>query len=157
MSGLFDFLLALPQAAMANDAEHKAFDTNYEQMRRARLGADMNAVDALQQGGIAAGQQRMRGSQVIGAQKAAYAASGVDVSSGTPAEQQASTALTAELNAQNAENNAVRQALGYRRTADQYGLQMKAASDKLNADDYANGISALSKMANGLTSFLGGM
>lgn len=76
------------------------------------------AADALQRGGQEAGATRQAGSQVAAQQRVAYANSGVDANVGTAANVQAGTKALAELDAQVVENNAAREAWGYK----QHGL-----------------------------------
>lgn len=93
--------------------------------RNAQL-AEAQATDAQQRGGREAGLLRMRASRLTGAQKAAYANSGVDVSSGSPLEAMADTRMMSELDVLTARNNAARQAWGYRVEAQNYREQARA-------------------------------
>lgn len=78
------------------------------------------AADALQQGAFQAGKLRAQSSQMLGEQKAGYAASGVDVTQGTPLQTMAGTRFLSDLDVQTAHNNAARRALGYQVQAQQY-------------------------------------
>jgi hypothetical protein len=75
--------------------------------------SDQQAQDALQRGQIEESRQRLQTRQTIGASRAAQAASGVDVSSGSAADVQASEAGLGELDALTIRNNAQREAWGY--------------------------------------------
>lgn len=72
------------------------------------------AADSLQRGYADAGQARRAGAMVAAKQKVAYANSGVSADVGTAANVQASTEALAELDAMTLENNAAREAFGYR-------------------------------------------
>ena len=82
----------------------------YEAYERERYGQEL----ALRQVGEA--------DKVIGAQRAAFASKGVDVSGGTARAVQAESRLTARLNAIDIEENARRQAFGIRRRSVDLGL-----------------------------------
>ena len=75
--------------------------------------ASKAAGDALQRGKEDAAAARMRVRAIIGAQRAKYAASGAELS-GTPVDVLADTAQLGELDALTIENNAAREAYGYR-------------------------------------------
>lgn len=75
--------------------------------------ADRNAADALDRGRLAENRQRGDVRGVLGAQRAAYAGSGVDLSSGSVADVQSDTARMGELDALTIRNNAAREAWGY--------------------------------------------
>lgn len=87
------------------------------------------AANAYQLGAWRAGLLRTKASQLQGAQKAGYAASGVDVTQGTPLQTMAGTRFMADTDIQTAHNNAARQAWGYLQQAQQYQKQ----ADYLNS------------------------
>ncbi|WP_454911120.1 virion core protein, T7 gp14 family [Stutzerimonas chloritidismutans] len=70
--------------------------------------------DAMQRGGVAADEQRKTTQQVIGAQRAGFAANGIDVNTGTAGQIQNDAAALGELDALTIMNNAAREAYGYR-------------------------------------------
>jgi hypothetical protein len=78
----------------------------------ARL-ADIAGADAIRRGETAAYRTRLRGTAVIGAQRAAYASQNVDVNKGSAAKAQEDTASLSALDALTIRNNAAREALGY--------------------------------------------
>lgn len=88
--------------------------------------AEMAARDAMARGVQEAGRARTATSQLIGEQRVAYAASGVDPTQGTAAKTQADTRMVGELEALLVENNATREAWGLRRQAAAHGEQAKA-------------------------------
>lgn len=71
------------------------------------------ARDALERGSLEADEQRKQTQQVIGSQRTAYAANGIDVNTGTAGQVQNDTAALGELDALTIMNNAAREAYGY--------------------------------------------
>jgi hypothetical protein len=121
-----------------------------ENVENRRL-SEFAARDALQRGAVEAGQARIAGSKMAGRQKVAYAASGVDPTVGTAAQVQAETAATSELEAATIENNAAREAWGFRRFGVKY--QQQAALDSRRhgyrqAGTALSGLARLSKYAD---------
>lgn len=82
------------------------------------------AKDALTRGKDTEDRFRKSIKGFIGSQRAAYAAQGIDVASGSSVEVQADTAKQGELDALTIRTNAAREAWGYRVQAK--GLQLKA-------------------------------
>jgi len=78
------------------------------------------AQDAVMRGKKNAEQYRQRGARIRGEQVAAYAAQGVDVNYGTPAGRQAETTQLAGADAIEVENNAWREAFGFKTQAISY-------------------------------------
>ena len=76
--------------------------------------ADQQAADAITRGQEQQQQVRAQTRQTIGSQRAGFAASGVDVSSGSAADVQADAAFLGELDALTAETNAAREAWGFK-------------------------------------------
>ena len=111
--------------------------------------AEIQAADALQRGAYHAGQIRMRAGQIVGQQRAAYGASGVDANTGSAARVQVATRAMGELDAQTAQNNAARQAWGYNVTAQQYGEQA-------GLDRQAQGQAATGALLGGIGQAAGG-
>lgn len=94
----------------------------------------MAAGDARLRGDAEAQRVAARGSQVIGAQKAAAGASGVDIASGSPAQLINASSGKVELDVKTAQNNAAREAWGYE--TEQTNAQLQA-SQAGSAADYA--------------------
>jgi hypothetical protein len=103
---------------IANESETRAKEK--EARENARL-AQRAAVDALERGAREAGQARMGTSRLVAQQRVAYANSGVDPTVGTAARVQAETRAMGELDARTLENNAAREAWGFRT----YGLKYR--------------------------------
>jgi hypothetical protein len=76
--------------------------------------AEVQAVDAQTRGELAVQQIQQQVKQVIGGQRAAFAAGSIDVSSGSAAEVQADAAYLGAIDAATSRNNAAREAWGYR-------------------------------------------
>lgn len=72
------------------------------------------AQDAITRGGIEADEQRKTTQQVIGAQRAGFAAGNIDVNTGSAGQIQNDTAALGELDALTIMNNAAREAYGYK-------------------------------------------
>lgn len=75
---------------------------------------EMAAADAQARGGVAAGRERMQTSDVLARQKTAFAASGVRIDTGSPADVAATTRGLGELDTATIENNAALEAWGYK-------------------------------------------
>ena len=86
--------------------------------------ADAQAADAIARGKESELRSRQGTQQVIGAQRAGLAASGVDISTGSAVDVQAEAARVGELDALTIRNNARREA---------YGFQVQAAQDRAQA------------------------
>lgn len=76
--------------------------------------ARRNQAAALDAGNVREQAKRRETAGIIGAQRAAYAAHGVDVNVGSPVDIYASTAELGELDALTIRNNAQREAYGYK-------------------------------------------
>lgn len=82
----------------------------------ARL-ADLNAADSIRRGETVASDYSKKASQVLGAQKTAYAGQGVDVNSGSAAAVQSETMDVAERDVETIKSNAWREAWGFKTQA----------------------------------------
>lgn len=76
--------------------------------------AEQAALDATRRGEFESDQSRIANRELIGAQRAGFAANGVDVNSGSAANLQDDAAALGELDALTIRNNAAREAWGYR-------------------------------------------
>lgn len=110
------------------------------------------ATETEMAGDTAADWQRVRTGQAVGTQRTAQAANGIDVNSGSAAQLQDDTSMLGELDALTIQNNAAREAYGYRVQA---GQDMKNARQALtNAKSAATG-SILGGFGNAFGSFAG--
>lgn len=89
--------------------------------------AEMQGRDAIARGDVQAGKIKKGARQVVGAQRAALAAQGIDISSGSALDVQRETETLGELDAIQARNNAWREAWGYKVEAAQASAQGQMA------------------------------
>lgn len=104
---------------------------------------DYAAGDAVARGQFTEGVARLHGGQKIAAQTAGYAASGVDVQSGSAAQVGGQTATMTELDAQLIRNNAMREAWGYKTQAAQarFGAKLsRATGESKYAESVLSGV-----------------
>lgn len=111
------------------------------------------AQDAIKRGDVQADQYRRQVGQLIGSQRAGFAANGVDVNSGTAADIQDDTAAFGEFDALTIANNAAREAWGYRVGAQNDLMNGRMAQS--NAKSAATG-SILGGVGSAFGSFAGG-
>jgi hypothetical protein len=97
-----------------------------------------NALHAADAGTTQAANVLQKGAQIMGEQRASFAANGVDINDGSAAETIASTDVDRHIDANTTINNAMQEAFGYRASA-----QLKTAA-----------ASAISPVTAGLTSLL---
>lgn len=145
MSGIYDRLSAIGtgigaignaaaswatyESAKANAAAIRAAsEYQRRQFERNQEFANLQAESALARGTTEANLTRAAGRRVIGAQRAALAASGIEVDSGTALELQAQTAGAAAMDAEAIRTNAWREAWGYRVEALNAGTSASLAS-----------------------------
>lgn len=97
--------------------------------------ANMQAEQAVKRGDKEAQAIRQKTKQLIGSQRAALAAQGIEVNADTSADIQADTASLGALDALTAKNNAWLEAWGYKVQANDYAGQAKMArmAGKFNA------------------------
>lgn len=95
--------------------------------------AKQQATDAATRGAYAESLQRQGTRQLIGSQRAALAAQGVDIGSGSALDVQSSTAYQGELDALMVRNNAAREAWGYQVEAGSYTQQAQVAKAQAEA------------------------
>lgn len=140
-------------AASQGRAQAQAAQYQAAVARNNQAVAEWQAQDALARGRVAEQNQRMKTSQFTGAQRAAAAASGVDVNSGSAADLQADAAMLGELDALTVRSNAGREAWGHRVNAanaganagmlDWQGKQARAAGDWTAVSSIIGGASSL--------------
>ena len=76
--------------------------------------ADLQAKDAIKRGELQAKRVREAGKKIVGAQRAALAAQGIELDSGTALDIQEETAAFTEMDALTVKMNAYREAWGYK-------------------------------------------
>jgi hypothetical protein len=127
--------------AQEGDAKAKESKDNQALANRA-------AADAIARGNQEAGRTRMETTQLLARQKVAFAASGVDASVGTPADVAASTAMFGELKAKTEENNAAREAFGYKTYGLKYQQQAALDRDRTTNQQVGTALGGLGKLAS---------
>lgn len=85
--------------------------------------ADFQATDALQRGGQAAARALGRSSQAVSSERASAAGQGINVNTGSAADIQDQTGAMGRLDALTIQNNAMREAFGYKSQAASYTAQ----------------------------------
>jgi hypothetical protein len=94
--------------------------------------SEWQAQDAIARGDMAAGEVIQRGAQIKGSQRAAFAANGVDLGYGSALEIITDTDYLTAVDASQVQNNAAREAWGYRVQADQATDRARAATNGAN-------------------------
>lgn len=103
--------------------QYQAGQMNAETLRTNKIIADSQAADALLRGKVEEEKYRIGIKQLMGEQRAAIAAQGVDVNFGSALDLQLDAAYYGELGALTVRNNAQREAWGYEVQAIGYGMQ----------------------------------
>lgn len=131
-----------------NQADLDALSANEKALRRSWLGEDLNASDALERGGAAAGRARMRATTTLAEQQVAFTANGIESTSGTALDLAASSALVGELNATTERNNGIREALGHRKASDAFHQKWEQIASEYLAKQDARTAEAFFDLAN---------
>lgn len=139
-------------------AQAQADAANYQAQvdRNNAIMAQQNAQDARRRGDQAMEEQQRKTAQIEGRQRAAFAANGIELTSGSPVDVLADTATFGELDRQTIGNNAEREARGYE--AQRVNFNASAGLNKMKADNAsaAGSLGALSSLVNGAGSALRG-
>lgn len=112
--------------------------------------AQVGELEAKQTGDFEAGRVRSLGTQLIAKQNTAYANSGVDQTTGTPASVMADTRMMTERDARMAENNAARRVRGYK----EQKRQAEREWDRRKNEEMQN---AVGSMLGGIGDMVGGV
>lgn len=123
------------QASAIRDAS--AFDTAQ---------ADYAANDATARGAFDASRRAVAGRQMVGAQRAAAAASGIDANSGSAAQLQSDEAGMSAFDEQMIRNNAAREAWGYKAQSTINSQAAKNEADALKRDSYSTLLTGAGKV-----------
>lgn len=107
----------------AGQAAKAAGDYNAAVARNNQIVAEQQAADAQRRGDVAETEQRRKVRMLAGTQRAALAASGVQLDSGTALDILGDTAAMGELDALTIRNNAEREAYGYRVQGVNFGAE----------------------------------
>lgn len=100
--------------------------------------AERAAQDAIERGKVAENEQRQKVRQLQGEQKAAMAAAGADVQSGSNLDTLSDTAMVGEFDALTIRNNAAREAYGYRTQSAQYSAEAALAQQRGTSSLYGS-------------------
>jgi hypothetical protein len=112
--------------------------------------AERQAQIAMEKGQFTVNQLRRDTAGLKGTQRATMAARGLDLTSGTPAEVLAGTDFMGEVDANQAEINAVREAFGYR--TQKTNLENEARAKRANASAIRPGMAAATSLLGSATS-----
>lgn len=110
--------------------------------------AEYAAADAMARGAVAEQQQRARTRALMGQQKAALAANGIDIGTGTGSLLLTDTAGLGEFDALTVRNNAMKQAYGMNVQADNLLSEGKAARAGANMASFGTALTGGSQMAS---------
>ena len=142
--------IALSLAGGLMQAKGQTDNANFESgmLKQNAMFKEQTAQETINAGATSADWQRVRTGQMIGTQRSVQAANGIDVNSGSSAQMQDDTAMLGELDALTIQNNAAREAYGYR---------VQAKQDLLNANQTVqNGkTAAMGSILGGLGSAFG--
>lgn len=149
----------LSSQSQANSGKELS-DFTASQYRQNQKFANLNADDALSRGGAAAAQRRGVTEQQVGSERAAAAASGIDVNDGSSADAQSGTRIAGAMDELTIKNNAWKEAWGYKVQAAQYGSQaaltQMGGQNQYNNTLLTGGINAASYGMKAYGSFNGG-
>lgn len=123
----------------------------------AKMASDRNlalAEDAKKRGETEEYRQRLKTKNVAAQQQSAFAASNVDISTGSPLEYVSDTFMLGELDAQTVRNNAAREASGYENAAWQDRVQ--GSNYQAQSQLYSMQAKSTSPFLSGFTSLLDG-
>lgn len=122
MSAISQYQAGKYNAAVAQNQQVIAQNNQILAQRNQNI-AKQNADLALEQGQAQEQAQRQKTAQMIGAERAAMGASGVDLGSGSALSVQTSTAETGELDALTIRNNSMLQSRNYLNQAENFGTE----------------------------------
>lgn len=155
MGGIVSGLYEMGSAEGTKNAELQASE---RQWARERLAATVGIRQSQDEGAFQQTQIRAAGSGLAAEQAAAYSDSGVEAGVGTAAQVQANTQMKAELDAQQAKNNAAREVWGFKQQRKHSLEDYEARNVDANRKKDASLIGGLGKFGSGLLSMgaLGG-
>ena len=119
--------------------------------------SDAQAKEAIARGDEAASNLKSEVNKIVSSQKAGFAASGIDVSSGIADKLATETQILGEMDAVRIKNNAWKEAFGYKTDALSASLQNKiqSAAARNSADNtiLTGGIKAATNISQGIYNF----
>ena len=132
-------VLGVDSSIVEGQAAKRQADRNTAQAHEA-------SVDATNRGVLEAGGARMGASAMAARQAVAYSASGVDETVGTAANVQSATKAAGELEALTAENNAAREAWGYKKHGMDFQTQAGIDASRRNREIFGTILSTGGKV-----------
>lgn len=141
-------------AGTVMQARQSAGQASYQQgvAKNNEILARRNAALAIQAGDVREQAKRRETAGLIGAQRAAYAAHGVDVNVGSPVDIQSDTAELGELDALTIRNNAQREAYGYKIQGDNAGAEAGLFGQQASGDQLAGWVGSVGSLIGGASS-----
>lgn len=109
--------------------------------------AEANAEYSLQVGDTKVAAKQQQTSQMLGAERAGLAASGVDLDSGSPLRLQKDTATLGQVDADTIRSNAARDAYGYRTQGLNFGIVAQQDRTAGNLDAFGDILTGASSVA----------
>lgn len=146
-------LVSLIGTATQASGQAQAAGAQADALRRNQTLLKLQEADAAQRGREAAGAMRTQGSRTIAKARVAAAASGVDVSVGSPLEALEDTRLMTELDAQRIQNNAAREVWGYKQQGRQLREQEEAVRRNGRGAVFGSLLSGAGQLAMGYGRF----
>lgn len=113
------------EEAQEEQAEFEAYQARFNQKL-----ANLNAEDAMERGEEAVADYTKKGAQVQGAQKAALAAQGIEIDSGTASQLQYESQKQIDTDVKRIKNNAWRESWGYKVESAELGFSYELAKNK---------------------------
>jgi hypothetical protein len=135
-----------------SQAQAASANYNAQVARNNQIIAQQNAQIALDQGNVAEQAQRQKTAQLIGADLAQEAASGVNPNSGSALDVRSSDAQIGELNALTTRYNAALKARDYENQASSFGAQAELYSAQAGWDQTAGFLNMGSSLLGGASS-----
>lgn len=142
---------AVGQIQQANAAAAAATYNAQVQSNNAII-ANRNAEDSRKRGAAAEEQQRQKTQQLLSRQRAAMAANGVDITSGSPLDILADTGQLGELDALTVRNNYEREAIGYLSNEMNFKAESALSEHRARTSRTAGTIGAIGTLAGGFGS-----
>lgn len=143
-------VVAIAGAVYSADQQKQAGKANAATMENNAILADQSAKTASAMGDREAEQAAWRNRAVLGQQRAAFAANGIDSQIGTPLELMGETAMFGEIDQQTIRMNAANDAWGFKAEAGNYRNKAKQTKWQANSDatgTILGGLSGAARMA----------
>ena len=147
VSDWLSVLLSGASTSMTANANRKEGEYEAEALRTNALYAKAQSEDAISRGESDSMKAAVKARMMVGSQRAAMAAQGIDISSGSALDVQVDTARLSELDVMTIRNNASREAWGYQVQSTDYlnraGLASRAGRNKSRTTLITGGLQTL--------------